>query len=122
MDKPTTVDRRKFLGALGVTVGGTGLAGAGLVAGPQLVKAAAEPPKGKIPGTPYRTGHTTFATRPAAVLGEPPHKSHTKAAEENTAQGGLLGKRKIETITADEAAGTDANVKELRRMKLEGKI
>ena len=44
MDKPTTVDRRKFLGALGVTVGGTGLAGAGLVAGPQLVKAAAEQP------------------------------------------------------------------------------
>ena len=50
MDNPNTVDRRKFLGALGVTVGGTGLAGAGLVAGPQLVKAAAEPPKGKIPG------------------------------------------------------------------------
>src|SRR5262249_31564421 len=69
MDKPTTVDRRKFLGALGVTVGGTGLAGAGLVAGPQLVKAAAEPPKGKIPDTPYRTGHMTFFTSPAAVLG-----------------------------------------------------
>ena len=44
------------------------------------------------------------------------------AAEEINAKGGLLGKRKIETITADEAAGTDANVKELRRMKLEGKI
>jgi hypothetical protein len=40
MDKPKTVDRRSFLGALGVTVGGTGLAGAGLVARPQLVKAA----------------------------------------------------------------------------------
>jgi branched-chain amino acid transport system substrate-binding protein len=40
------------------------------------------------------------------------------AAEEINAEGGLLGKRKIETITADEAAGTDANVKELRRMKL----
>src|SRR5262245_59396548 len=38
------------------------------------------------------------------------------------AQGGFLGKRKIETVTADEAAGTDGNVKELRRMKLEGKI
>jgi len=44
------------------------------------------------------------------------------AAEEINAQGGLLGKRKIETITADEAAGTDANVKELRRMKLDAKI
>src|SRR5213592_2580887 len=122
MDKPTSVDRRKFLSALGVTVGGTGLAGAGLVAGPQLVKAAVEPPKGKIPDTPYRTGHMTFFTSPAAVLGEPSHKGHIMAAEEINAQGGLLGKRKIETITADEAAGTDANVKELRRMKLEGKI
>src|SRR5213592_1168970 len=122
MDKPTSVDRRKFLSALGVTVGGTGLAGAGLVAGPQLVKAATEPAKGKIPDTPYKTGHMTFLTGPAAVLGEPSLKGHILAAEEINAQGGLLGKRKIETITADEAAGTDANVKELRRMKLEGKI
>src|SRR5438034_2349527 len=122
MDNPTTVDRRNFLSALGVTVGGTGLAGAGLVAGPQLVKAATEPPKGKIPDTPFKTGHMTFVTGPAAVLGEPSLKGHTLAAEEINAQGGLLGKRKIETITADEAAGTDANVKELRRMKLEGKI
>ena len=63
MDKPTTVDRRKFLGALGVTVGGTGLAGAGLVAGPQLVKAAAQSPKGKIPDTPYKTGHICWRPR-----------------------------------------------------------
>jgi branched-chain amino acid transport system substrate-binding protein len=122
MNDSNPVDRRKFLSALGVTVGGTGLAGAGLVAGPQLVKAAAEPPKGNIPTTPYKTGHMTFFTGPAAVLGEPSHKGHILAAEEINAQGGLLGKRKIETITADEAAGTDANVKELRRMKLEGKI
>src|SRR5260370_2245972 len=122
MDNPARVDRRKFLGALGVTMGGPGLAGAGLVAGPQLVKAATEPPKGKIPNTPYKTGHMTFFTSPAAVLGEPSHKGHILAAEEINAQGGLLGKRKIETITADEAAGTDANVKEFRRMKLEGKI
>jgi branched-chain amino acid transport system substrate-binding protein len=94
------------------------------VAAPHLVKAAAEPPKavGKIPNTPYKTGHMTFLTGPAAVLGEPSLKGHTLAAEEINAQGGFLGKRKIETITADEAAGTDANVKELRRMKLEGNI
>src|SRR5262245_41693614 len=122
MDKPTTVDRRKFLGALGVTVGGTGLAGAGLVAGPQLVKAAAEPPKGKIPDTPYKTGHITFLTGPASGLGEAGRKGHLLAAEEINAEGGLLGKRKIETIFADESAGTDANVKELRRMKLSEKI
>jgi branched-chain amino acid transport system substrate-binding protein len=64
----------------------------------------------------------TLLTGAGAVLGEPSLKGHTMAAEEINAKGGLLGKRKIETITADEAAGTDANVKELRRMKLDGKI
>jgi branched-chain amino acid transport system substrate-binding protein len=121
MDKSATVDRRKFLGALGVTVGGTGLVGAGMVAGPQVVRAAAEA-KGTIPDTPFKTGHMTFLTSAAAVLGEPSLKGHIMAAEEINAKGGLLGKRKIETITADEAAGTDANVKELRRMKLSEKI
>src|SRR5947208_10504028 len=120
--KPPSVDRRDFLGALGVTVGGAGLAGVGLVAGPRLVRAAAEPAKGKIPDTSFKVGHMTFLTSAAAVLGEPSLKGHTMAAEEINAQGGLLGKRQIETITADEAAGTDANVKELRRMKLDGKI
>ena len=55
-------------------------------------------------------------------MGEPGRKGHLLAAEEINAEGGLLGKRKIETIMADEAAGTDANVKELRRMKLSEKI
>ena len=66
MEKPPTLDRRGFLSALGVTVGGGSLAGASLVAAPQLVKAAAEPPKaaGKIPDTPYKTGHLTFLTGP----------------------------------------------------------
>src|SRR5205807_4996843 len=121
MNKTPSVSRRNFLGALGVTVGGTGLAGAGLVAGPQLVRAV-EPAKGRIPDTPFKVGHMTFLTSAAAVLGEPSLKGHTMAAEEINAQGGLLGKRKIETIVADEAAGTDANVKELRRMKLDAKI
>src|ERR1700674_513745 len=122
MEKGPTVNRRTFLNALGVTVGGTGLAGAGLVAGSHVLKAAQEPAKGRIPDTPYKVGHMTFLTSAAAVLGEPSIKGHTLAAEEINAQGGLLGKRKIETITADEAAGTDANVKELRRMKLSEKI
>jgi len=60
----------------------------------------------------------TFFTGPAAVLGEPSYKGHILAAEEINTQGGFLGKRKIETVKADEAAGTDANVKELRRLKL----
>src|SRR5207244_8629234 len=37
-------------------------------------------------------------------------------------KGGLLGKRKIEILKADEAAGTDANTKEMRRLKLSEKI
>src|SRR5437879_1458837 len=72
----TSVGRRDFLGALGVTVGGAGLAGAGLVAGPKLVgaapaapKAAQAAPKGRIPDTPFKTGHMTFLTSAAAVLG-----------------------------------------------------
>src|SRR5262249_19685878 len=89
-----------------------------LIGGQQVVRAATEPAKGKIPDTPFRTGHMTFLTGPAAVLGEPSLKGHQLAAEEINAHGGLLGKRKIETVTADEAAGRDANVKELRRMKV----
>ena len=64
----------------------------------------------------------TFFTGPAAVLGEPSYKGLMLAVDEISAQGGLLGKRKIEVLKADEAAGTDANVKELRRMKLSEKI
>jgi branched-chain amino acid transport system substrate-binding protein len=117
------VSRRDFLSQLGVTVGA---AAATATAGLPLVgKAEAqskEPPKGKIPDTPYKIGHMTFFTGPAAVLGEPSYKGHILAAEEINAKGGLLGKRKIETLKADEAAGTDANVKEMRRMKLSEKI
>src|SRR5207237_4156368 len=71
-----------------------------------------------IPDKPYKVGHMTFFTGPAAVLGEPMYKGHILAAEEINIQGGLLGKRQIETLKADEAAGTDANVKEMRRLKL----
>src|SRR6266478_3077078 len=122
MDKTSTTSRRSFLNTLGVAAGGAGVASAGLIGGSRVLKAAQEPAKGQIPDTPFKVGHMTFLTSAAAVLGEPSLKGHTMAAEEINAKGGLLGKRKIETITADEAAGTDANVKELRRMKLEGKI
>ena len=122
MDKSSIASRRGFLNSLGVAVGGAGLAAAGMVGGTRIVSAAPEPAKGKIPDTPYKVGHMTLLTGAGAVLGDPSLKGHTMAAEEINAKGGLLGKRKIETITADEAAGTDANVKELRRMKLEGKI
>ena len=81
-----------------------------------LVSPAFGQPKGTVPDTPYKIAHMTFFTGPAAVLGEPSFKGHTLAADEINAQGGLLGKRKIETLKADENAGTDANVKEMRRL------
>ena len=65
---------------------------------------AQEKPKGNIPSTPYRIGHMTFFTGPAAVLGEPMYKGQVLAAEEINAGGGLLGKRKIEVLKADEAS------------------
>src|SRR5438477_11417582 len=113
--------RREFLSQLGVTtvaaVGGTA-AGVGLASAAR----AEEKPKGKIPDTPFKIGHMTFFTGAGAVLGEPMYKGNLLAADEINAHGGLLGKRKIEIIKADEAAGTDANVKELKRMKLSEKI
>src|SRR5258708_11539415 len=116
-----TVDRRSFLNNLGVTVGGAAAATAMSAITPASAQTPAAP-KGKIPDTPLKFGHMTFLTGPGAVLGEPSLKGHILAAEEINAQGGVLGRRKIETVTADEAAGTDANVKEFRRMKLEGNI
>jgi len=111
-------DRRDFLKSLGVTVGGA-LAAAGATVAPPDAKAqqGAPAPKGTIPDKPFTVGHMTFHSGPAAILGEPMYKGHILAAEEINGQGGFLGKRKIETIKADENAGTDANVKELRRMK-----
>ncbi|PYM71501.1 MAG: hypothetical protein DME03_19495, partial [Candidatus Rokuibacteriota bacterium] len=83
---------------------------------------AQDKPKGNIPDKPYRIGHMTFFTGPGAVLGEPMFKGQQLAADEINAAGGLLGKRKIELLKADENAGTDANVKELRRLKLSENI
>src|SRR3990170_6075140 len=120
------VSRREFFNRLGVTVGA---AAAGATAGAEAAEAKkgapakkAEPARGSIPSTPYKIGHMTFFTGPAAVLGEASYKGLMLAVDEINAQGGLLGRRKIEVVKADEAAGTDANVKELRRMKLSEKI
>jgi branched-chain amino acid transport system substrate-binding protein len=116
------VDRREFLRSLGVTVGASLGAAAGSIPLIGMANAQAPAPKGNIPSTPYKIGHMTFFTGPAAVLGEPMYKGQMLAAEEINATGGLLGKRKIEVLKADEAAGVDGNVKELRRLKLQEKI
>jgi len=113
--------RREFLSQLGVTaaaaIGGSaaGLGFAGMAH-------AQEKAKGTIPDKPFKIGHMTFFTGAGAVLGEPMYKGNLLAADEINAQGGLLGKRKIEILKADEAAGTDANTKEMRRLKLSEKI
>jgi branched-chain amino acid transport system substrate-binding protein len=118
---PGPVTRRDLLAQLGVTAAATlGASAAGI--GFAGVARAQEKPKGTIPDKPFRIGHMTFFTGPGAVLGEPMHKGNLLAADEINAQGGLLGKRKIEVLKADEAAGTDANVKEMRRLKLSEKI
>jgi len=111
------VKRREFLKSLGVTVGATAASAAAPILGPREAEAQ-QAPRGTIPDKPYKVGHMTFFTGPAAVLGEPSYKGLMLAVDEINAQGGLLGKRKIEVLKADEAAGTDANVKEMRRMKL----
>src|SRR3954464_15824024 len=113
--------RRDFLSQLGVTAAaalGGGAAGMG-IGGAAYAK---EKPKGTTPDKPFKIGHMTFFTGAGAVLGEPMYKGNLLAAEEINATGGLLGKRKIEILKADEAAGTDANTKEMRRLKLSEKI
>src|SRR2546430_2586023 len=115
------VNRRSFLSSLGVSVGAA-LATAGGAVPIVGVAHAQDKPKGNIPDKPYRIGHMTFFTGPGAVLGEPMFKGQQLAADEINAAGGLLGKRKIELLKADENAGTDANVKELRRLKLSENI
>jgi len=118
------VSRRDFLSKLGVTVTAAAAgAASGLPVLARVDRADAQvKDAGKVPDAPYKIGHMTFFTGAAAVLGEPSYKGHMLAADEINAQGGLLGKRKIETLKADENAGTDANVKEMRRMKLSEKI
>jgi branched-chain amino acid transport system substrate-binding protein len=114
--------RRTFLQALGATIGATSLASqASAFFGPTEARAQ-QPARGRIPDRPYKIGHMTFFTGAAAVLGEPMYKGLLLAVEEINKAGGLLGKRQIEVLKADENAGTDANVRELRRMKLSEKI
>ena len=77
------VTRRGFLN--GLTVGAAGVAAATgaatYFAGPRLGRA--QPAfKGDIPDTPYKTGHITYLTGPANLLGEPGRQGHIMAAEE----------------------------------------
>src|SRR5919197_2745174 len=112
------LNRRSFIGNLGVAA----TIGAGAYIAAPRAAGAAVTPKGKIPNTPFKVGHMTFQSGPGAYLGAPALKGHMLAADEINAEDGFLGARKIVTITADEAAGGDGKVKELRKLKLSGGI
>jgi branched-chain amino acid transport system substrate-binding protein len=118
------VNRRDFVNRLGITVGAAAGVAVGSNLSPPIVNAAAPPArvKGTVTDKPYITAHMTFLTGPLIIMAEPSVKGHILAAEEINQQGGLLGKRKIVTIKADEAAGVDGNVKEMRRLKLQENI
>jgi branched-chain amino acid transport system substrate-binding protein len=115
------VSRRQFVSRVG---GAIGAAAFGKFASARKTHAApaGRTPQSKVPETPFVVGHMTFLSGPGAVLAAPMRNGHVLAAEEINANGGLLGRRRIVTITADESAGIQANVNELRRMKREAKI
>src|SRR5262245_818110 len=74
------VNRRDFLSTLGVSVGAA-FAAAGTV--PVVgVAHAQDKPKGNIPDKPFRIGHMTFFTGPAAVLGEPMRSEERRVGKE----------------------------------------
>ncbi len=75
------VNRREFLNRLGVTVGAVGAAAGSWVAPAPAHAQAPVQPRGNIPNKPYKTGHMTFFTGSAAVLGEQSYKGHILAAE-----------------------------------------
>ena len=118
MEKTSTTSRRGFLNTLGVAVGGAGVASAGLIGGARVLKAAQEPAKGKIPDTPFKIGHMTFLTGAAAVLGEPSFKGTCWRRRRSTPRAVCSASARSRPSRPTRAAGTDANVKELRRMKL----
>ena len=77
------VDRRNFIGSLGVAAT---VAATAYVAAPRAAGAVAKP-KGKIPATPFKVGHMTFQSGPGAALGAPALKGHTLCRRRNQRRG-----------------------------------
>ncbi len=135
MAQGATYSRRQVLAAIGGLVAG-GIIGAGVTAallGRQGGAAertvtvtetvtttvgaggAGQQAAGQVPEKPLKVGLVTFVSGPGAVVGE-----HTKNAAELVrdwinADGGLLGKRKIEMLFLDEATGPENVVKTVTR-------
>ena len=115
------VNRRDFLNSFTTAAGATALGAASYVAAPRLAKAATTT-KGRVSDKPVKMGWTSFTSGPGAALGKPMLQGFQLAKDEINAEGGFLGKRKIEVVASNEAAGTANNVKELKRMKLQDDI
>ena len=99
------VNRREFFTQLGVTVGGAALAASGVsLLRPEEARAQQQP-KGSIPDKPYKVGHMTFFTGPAAVLGEPMYKEHILTAEEIKGLTGKEADRRRDPGPAEPGAG-----------------
>ncbi|MBN08631.1 MAG: hypothetical protein CMM45_12465 [Rhodospirillaceae bacterium] len=115
------LNRRDFLGSFATTAGAAALGAASTVAAPRLANAA-NPPKGRISDKPIKMGWTSFTSGPGAALGKPMLQGFQLAMAEINAEGGFLGKRKIDVVYSNEAAGTGNNVKNFKRMKLQDDI
>ena len=71
MQRP--IDRRAFLNSVAVGAAAAATGSATYFAGPRPANAAPKV-KGNVPDTPFKTGHITFLTGPANLLGEPGRK------------------------------------------------
>ena len=77
------VDRRNFIGSLGVAATVAAIA---YVAAPRAAGAVTKP-KGKIPTTPFKVGHMTFQSGPGAALGAPALKGQYPCRRRNQCRG-----------------------------------
>ena len=110
------VTRRSFMNSVAVGAAAMTAGQAGYFAGPRSANAAFKA-KGNVPDKPFKTGHITFLTGPANLLGEPGRKGHLMAAEEINAELSQtlirgLGERHLEIIVGRLARkyGVHANV------------
>ncbi|MDR7419264.1 MAG: ABC transporter substrate-binding protein [Armatimonadota bacterium] len=116
------VSRREFCSRTGAAIGAVILGGFPRGEGRSQGQPGGQFGRATTLDSPYTVGMMTFLSGPSVVLAAPMLKGHILAVEEVNATGGLAGRRRVETITADEGAGTDANVGALKRMKREAKI
>jgi branched-chain amino acid transport system substrate-binding protein len=74
-----------------------------------------------VPQGPLKIGLTTFLSGSAALEGSHAEATAELFVEEVNASGGILG-RKVELVKVDEAIGTDALIKAVRKIVTEDKV